>query len=102
MSKHRQPQQTTVERFCWSRYDWLVLILLGFLVLLFHWRLLTPNLADRQSYLPGDFSYQFWAFSTFEARELSAGRLPLWNPYTFSGSPFWADVQSAIFYPFSL
>jgi hypothetical protein len=25
--------------------------------------------------------------------------LPLWNPYTFAGSPFLADVQSGVFYP---
>jgi len=69
------------------------------LVALFYWRILTPNLADRQSFPPGDFQAQFWAFTTFEVRELSAGRLPLWNPYTFAGAPFWADVQSAVFYP---
>lgn len=86
----------------WNRSDWLILILLALLVLLFHWRLLTPNLADRYSYPPGDFTAQFWAFSTLEARELSAGHLPLWNPYTYAGSPFWADVQSAVLYPFSL
>ncbi len=81
-----------------------ILILAGLLalVLLFHWRLITPNAADRQSYLPGDFPAQFWAFATFEARQLSAGHLPLWNPYTFAGSPFWADAQSAVLYPFSL
>ncbi len=81
-----------------------LLIIGGLLVLLllFHWRLITPNLADRQSYPPGDFSAQFWAFSTFEARQLSAGHLPLWNPYTFAGAPFWADAQSAVLYPFSL
>jgi len=72
------------------------------LVLLFHWRLITPNAADRQSYLPGDFPAQFWAFATFEARQLGAGHLPLWNPYTFAGAPFWADAQSAVLYPFSL
>jgi len=76
--------------------------LLALLTLLFFWCILTPNLADRASFPPGDFSYQFWAFSTFEARELSAGRLPLWNPYTYSGAPFWADIQSAILYPISL
>ncbi len=75
-------------------------LLLAVLVLLFHWRLLLP--AGRQSYPPGDFVAQFWAFATFEARELSAGRLPLWNPYTYAGSPFWADAQSAVLYPFSL
>ncbi|MBN1220937.1 MAG: YfhO family protein [Anaerolineae bacterium] len=86
----------------WSRIDWFILILLAALVTLFYWRILTPDLADRQSFPPGDFSAQFWAFTTFEARELSAGRLPLWNPYTFAGAPFWADVQAAVFYPPSL
>jgi hypothetical protein len=86
----------------WTRLDWFILILFAVLVALFYWRILIPNLADRQSFPPGDFSAQFWAFATFEVRELSAGRLPLWNPYTFAGAPFWADVQSAVFYPPSL
>ena len=86
----------------WSRTDWLIIVLLAGLVLLFYWRLVTPNGADRQSFPPGDFYAQFWAFATYEVRELSAGRLPLWNPYTFAGAPFWADVQSAVFYPPSL
>ncbi len=86
----------------WTRLDWLILILFGGLVVLFYWPILIPNPADRQSFPPGDFSHQFWAFATFEARELSAGRLPLWNPYTFAGAPFWADVQAAVFYPPSL
>ncbi len=86
----------------WSRRDWAAVVLLGLLVTLFFWRILTPNLADRASFPPGDFSHQFWAFATFEARELSAGRLPLWNPYTYAGAPFWADIQSAVLYPPSL
>ena len=94
------PYTATQTRWGWQ--DWSILLALAILVLLFHWRLITPDLADRQSYPPGDFSQQFWAFSTFEARALSTGRLPLWNPYAFAGSPFWADVQSAVFYPFSL
>lgn len=86
----------------WTRLDWLIILIFAGLVALFYWRILTPNLADRQSFPPGDFYLQFWAFSTFEVRELAAGRLPLWNPYAFAGSPFWADVQAAVFYPFSL
>jgi hypothetical protein len=86
----------------WTRLDSLILAIFAALVLLFHWRILTPDLADRQSFPPGDFTAQFWAFTTFEVRELAAGRLPLWNPYTYAGVPFWADVQSAVFYPPSL
>ncbi|MGC8879505.1 MAG: hypothetical protein ACP5R2_09795, partial [Anaerolineae bacterium] len=87
---------------CWSWRDGVNALVLAILVLLFFWRILTPNLADRASFPPGDFAKQFWAFATFEARELAAGRLPLWNPYTYAGAPFWADVQSAVLYPLSL
>lgn len=86
----------------WSGRDWAALALLAALVALFFWRILTPNLADRASFPPGDFARQFWAFATLEARELAAGRLPLWNPYTYAGAPFWADIQSAVLYPLSL
>jgi len=76
----------------------LLLILCG----LFFWRIITPSAEDR-GYVPGgDFVDQFWAFSVFEVRQLLDGQLPLWNPYTYSGHPFLADIQSAIFYPPSL
>jgi hypothetical protein len=96
------PSTPSSQALGWSRRDWAAFALLALLVALFFWRILTPNLADRASFPPGDFSYQFWAFTTFDARELSAGRLPLWNPYTYAGAPFWADIQSAVFYPLSL
>jgi hypothetical protein len=35
-------------------------------------------------------------------RRVRKGDLPLWNPYTFSGSPFFADPQSRVVYPVSL
>jgi hypothetical protein len=101
-SHQSRPSVEATPALRWCRYDWAVLALLALLTVLFFWRILTPNLADRASFPPGDFSYQFWAFSTFEARELSAGRLPLWNPYTYAGAPFWADIQSAVLYPPSL
>ena len=36
--------------------------------------------------------------TTAAAVSLAGGELPLWNPYTFNGMPFQADIQSAIFY----
>jgi hypothetical protein len=86
----------------WNGFDWLVLPLLLILVCLFFWRILTPNPADRASFPPGDFTYQFWAFAALEAKQLAAGHLPLWNPFAYAGAPFWADIQSAVFYPLSL
>lgn len=34
--------------------------------------------------------------------ELKHGRLPLWNPYNFSGNPLLANDQSAVFYPLNI
>ncbi len=77
------------------------LLLLG-LCLLFFWRDLTPVQADRWAFAAGDFTQQFYAFARYEASRLHSGQLPLWNPYTFAGHPFLADIQAAVFYPLSL
>jgi len=79
-----------------------VVLFLAFLCSLFFWRIITPDLDDRRFFPSGDFTDQFYAFSLFAARELRSGRLPLWNPYAFSGHPFLADVQSAVLYPLRL
>lgn len=46
-----------------------------------------------------DFSGQFHAFVLFQAREMAAGRLPLWSPGSYGGFPFVGDTQAAVFYP---
>jgi hypothetical protein len=35
-------------------------------------------------------------------RRVQGGDLPLWNPYAFGGSPFFADPQARVVYPVSL
>ena len=42
---------------------------------------------------------QFYPWRKFAADVIRSGRLPLWNPYQFGGSPFVANSQSAVFYP---
>ena len=41
---------------------------------------------------------QYYPWRAFVARELHAGRLPLWNPHQFCGTPLLANGQSAVFY----
>lgn len=41
-----------------------------------------------------------WTF--FEINSFKRGEIPFWDPYNFSGNPFMANFQSAIFYPFDL
>ena len=82
--------------------DLAALALIAALVVLFFWRIVTPNLQDRTAFPPGDFTDQFWMFRVYAARAFAEGRLPLWSENFNSGHPFLADVQSAIFYPVSL
>jgi hypothetical protein len=51
---------------------------------------LLPDLAaalPRLSYFFRDFTVTFFPLRLFAARELAAGRLPLWNPYVHEGEP---------------
>ncbi len=82
--------------------DLLVVLWLLGLCALFFWQLWTANPQNRRWLASGDFTDQFYAFRYYQARELWSGRWPLWNPYTFSGSPFLADIQSAVYYPIGL
>ena len=45
---------------------------------------------------------EFYPWRLFAAQTLRAGWLPLWNPHQFCGTPFVANSQSAVFYPFNL
>lgn len=45
---------------------------------------------------------EFYPWRTFTTEELKKGRLPLWNPHDFSGSPHIGNFLTAVFYPFNL
>lgn len=85
----------------WTRRDALGLAALALAPFLYSLPLFLP--APYRRWLEdGDFVDQFFAFARFETAQLMAGELPLWNPYAYAGSPFWADVQAAVAYPPSL
>ncbi len=46
-----------------------------------------------------DFAEYVYPVRAFAAKHMSAGEIPFWNPYSFCGMPFMADVQTALFYP---
>ena len=73
-----------------------VLIFVGLTALFY-----APILLGLRTFPDGDFTHHFLPFSLFQQGELLAGRLPVWNPYTYGGHPFLADVQAAVFYPLS-
>ncbi|HOQ28779.1 MAG TPA: YfhO family protein [Armatimonadota bacterium] len=52
--------------------------------------------------LLADSVLQYLPWRHFARESLHAGYLPLWNPHQFCGTPFVANYQSALFYPFNL
>lgn len=58
-----------------------------------------PILLGLRTFPAGDFTDHFFPFSLFFQRSVAAGHWPVWNPYTYAGHPFLADVQAAVYYP---
>jgi hypothetical protein len=74
------------------------LLILLLAVLLFYHSFLSAD-----SITPGsDMVNLFYPLKVFATRTLAEGFIPLWNPYNFCGTPFFASLQPAVFYPADL
>lgn len=49
-----------------------------------------------------DLLNNYYPWKSFLVSEVRSGRLPLWNPYTFSGCPFVGNPLPGVFYPLDL
>ncbi|HEX8965079.1 MAG TPA: YfhO family protein [Patescibacteria group bacterium] len=49
-----------------------------------------------------DVLRQMYPWKTFALSQIRDGQFPLWNPYNFSGTPLFANFQSAILYPLNI
>lgn len=81
------------------RHDLLALLCVTVLWAVYFWQILTPIPSQQASFERGDFSGQFVAFAAYQYDRMSAGEIPLWNPYNNGGLPFIADTQAAVMYP---
>lgn len=77
---------------------WLAPAVLCAVTLLFFWRYF---LLDQALYA-GDTAFVFVPFRQFLTDHLNAGKIPLWNPYLFGGTPALAESQYQVFYPINL
>ncbi len=73
--------------------DWQCMALLAVLVLVFFRDILLGN-----AFLWEDFLYHDYPSRNFAAVTMASGEIPLWNPYTFNGMPFLADIQKTVLY----
>ena len=62
------------------------------------WRGLAPGLRPGNDLLT-DPAYLFQPWLIYAVSEVWQGRIPLWNPQVFAGSPFFANPQSALLFP---
>ena len=51
---------------------------------------------------PWDFRLVHIPFATFIADSILHRQMPLWDPYTYCGTPLFANIQAALFYPLNL
>ena len=77
--------------------EWVAAGIFALLTALFY----APILVGQRAFPEGDFVHHFFPFSLYQHQQLAAGHLAIWNPYTYGGHPFLADVQAAVFYPIS-
>jgi hypothetical protein len=49
--------------------------------------------------IPWDLRYFHLPHASFIAESFRNGELPLWDPYTYFGRPFYANIQTQLFYP---
>ncbi|MBS4027059.1 MAG: YfhO family protein [Ignavibacteriales bacterium] len=73
--------------------DWHCLALLGLLLVIFF-----REIIFQKAFFWEDFLYYFYPVRNFATVSLANGEIPLWNPYTFGGMPFLADIQTTVFY----
>lgn len=65
--------------------------------------LLSPVLSSRGFIAnAGDLHLHYYPLKHFTSGAIISGDLPLWNPYTFGGTPHLANPQAGVFYPGNL
>ncbi len=81
-----------------TRWHFPAVFVLLLLVALHHWRILLGG----EILCGGDMIGQFVPWREFALREWAEGRFPIWNPFVFCGTPFAANIQTSLFYPWNL
>jgi hypothetical protein len=78
---------------------WIAPILYAVLVLAFFFDPLFMFEGRVLSSADTDLALQFLAWREFGFSEIARGNLPLWNPYVYGGTYYFAGFQSALLYP---
>jgi len=78
-----------------EKKDFVYLILILIFIIIFFNKIIFEG----KNYFIGDIYSQFFPWKEFAKNSIQSGTLPFWDPFTFSGFPFLADIQKGVFYP---
>lgn len=81
---------------------WTDIALLFVLAMVYFFPVLIQGNSQVLSSIGTDTWSQYFYWRHFGYTAIADGEFPLWNPYVFSGAPYIAGLQSAIFYPLNL
>src|SRR4051794_14782352 len=61
--------------------------------------LFRTTLFSKTTHIPWDLTGFHVPLASFVVEAIRSGRFPLWDPYTYAGYPFHADLRAQLFYP---
>ncbi len=86
--------------FCWPVFTGKVMLPADLCLLMLPWKSLQSQFPDfHRAYNPMlDPIQQYLPWRIYAVESLRSGLIPLWNPYSFCGTPFLANLQSTLLY----
>jgi len=87
--------------FCWPVLLGRVMLPADMCLLMLPWRSLQSHFPEFQRVYNPMFDpiQQYLPWRVYAVESVRSGLIPLWNPYAFCGTPFLANLQSALLYP---
>jgi hypothetical protein len=95
--QQQQKKQSSTIFNIFKNFDFLAILSLLVITIVYYWPVLSLS-----GTIWNDFVEQYLPYRMFATRALKALTFPFWNPYSFSGMPFFADLQTAVLYPLNL
>ncbi|MEO0096465.1 MAG: hypothetical protein ABIL66_11325, partial [candidate division WOR-3 bacterium] len=92
MKKIKRQKQSTQKVFVPPLFYCLIII--SVLIFIYYYEIIL-----QKKFLWDDVLYQWYPLLTFTKEHLKTFRLPVWNPYVYSGVPYLNDLSISTFYP---
>ena len=81
-----------------NKKDLIFYLLIIVAVIIFFYKIIFT----KNNFFIGDIYAQFYPWKEFIKNSIQSGSVPFWDPFTFSGFPFLADIQKGVFYPLGI